>query len=169
MEVKQENKEMVGEVFNVGGITIKCKLHDPMCVPVQNGDFIDLRSAEDVIIKAPRLNVHNNKIEFHTGVISLGVSFELPKGYYAQLVPRSSTFGKFSITFPNSIGIIDNDYNGDNDIWKVIFKGEDDGVIKKGDRIAQFGIFKSHSNVKIDFVESLGNKDRGGIGSTGIS
>lgn len=161
------DKTFTFEGGNNEGLVIKCKLHEPLCMPEQHGDFIDLKSAEDVVISGPRLNVHNNKIEFQTGVISLGVSFELPKGYYAMLVPRSSTFKNFSITFPNSIGIIDNDYNGDNDIWKVIYKGEGDCVIKKGDRIAQFGIFKSHGGVGIEYVESLGNDDRGGIGSTG--
>lgn len=126
------------------------------------GDWIDLRAAEDV--------------EMYVGdykMISLGVSMELPEGYHAQLAPRSSTFKNFGIMMANSIGIIDNSYCGDNDIWRFpavcLKKGEEYPImIHKGDRIAQFRIVKNSEPVDFVPVETLGNADRGGIGSTGV-
>ena len=70
------------------------------------GDWIDLRAAERVEMKAGEYRV-----------ISLGVSMVLPGGFEAHVAPRSSTFAKWGILMVNGIGIIDNSYSGDNDIW----------------------------------------------------
>lgn len=152
--------------------TIRVKLHIQECMPQinTNGDWIDLRSAEDIEIKAPILNIHTNQLEFHTGMISLGVSMELPEGHEAIVAPRSSTFKNFGIIVPNSIGIIDNSYKGDNDIWRLPFIGMKAGSIKKGDRIAQFKIQTSQFNdntIVLHMVDYLGEESRGGFGSTG--
>ena len=151
---------------------IEIKLHDEACMPLisPNGDWIDLRSAEDIIIEAPRVNVNTNQIELHTGLISLGVSMRLPEGFEAILAPRSSTFKNYGIVFSNSIGILDNSYNGTSDIWRVPFIGLKPGVIKKGDRIAQFRVQKSQfMKRKIEFkvVDKLSEEDRGGFGTSG--
>lgn len=143
--------------------TIKVKYHEDYkgrkITPLkwmENGDFVDLRCAEDVELK---------KGQF--ALISLGVSIELPKGYYATVVPRSSTFKNFGIIMANSVGIIDESYNGDNDIWKFPAYALEDTTIKFDDRIAQFTIHKKE-HFYISEVEHLDNKDRGGIGSSGI-
>ena len=75
-------------------------------LPVSHGEWIDLRTAEDVELEP---------LEFR--IISLGVSMELPEGYYAQMVPRSSTCKTFGILMANSVGIIEHNYNGDEDVW----------------------------------------------------
>lgn len=126
-------------------------------LPETYGDFTDLATAEDVEMK---------KDEFR--VISLGVSMELPEGYYAELVPRSSTFKKWGIMSANSIGIIDNDYCGDDDIWGFPAIAMKDVSIPKGTRIAQFRLVKKHEPIEFEQVERLGNPNRGGIGSTGV-
>ena len=144
---------------------IKIKYHDGMeewpIEKFEKGDWIDLRAAEEV-------ELQNGEFK----LISLGVSMELPAGYHAQLVPRSSTYKNFHIIMANSIGIIDNSYCGDEDIWRfpaIAFgRGEFGTTIHKGDRIAQFRIVKNSETILFNQVESLGNANRGGIGSTGV-
>lgn len=120
-------------------------------------DWIDLRSAEDVELKAGEFKV-----------IGLGVAMHLPDGYEAIIAPRSSTYKNFGIISANSIGIIDESYCGDNDEWKFPAIALRDTTIKKNDRICQFRIIEHQPKVKFDVVDVLGNEDRGGIGSTGI-
>mgnify|MGYP000948808568 FL=1 len=120
-------------------------------------DWIDLRSAEDVELKAGEFKV-----------IGLGVVMHLPDGYEAIIAPRSSTYKNFGIISANSIGIIDESYCGDNDEWKFPAIALRDTKIKKNDRICQFRIIEHQPKVKFDIVDVLGNEDRGGIGSTGI-
>ena len=122
-------------------------------------DWIDLRCAEDVTMKAGEYKL-----------ISLGVSMELPEGYEAHVVPRSSTFKNFGVIQTNSMGVIDESYKGDNDIWHFPAFALRDTEIKRNDRICQFRIAKKMSldrTIVFEVVESLGNEDRGGIGSTG--
>lgn len=155
---------------------IDIKIHDEACKPYFNpdGDWIDLRAAEDVEIKAPVLNVHTNQIELHTGLISLGVSMRMPEGFEAILAPRSSTLKNFGIICANSIGVIDNSYNGTNDVWRFPFIGIRNATIKKGDRIAQFRVQRTQSSmfgegITLNVCEELNDKDRGGFGTSGKS
>lgn len=122
----------------------------------KKSDWLDLRSAETVFIK---------KGEYK--MIGLGVAMELPEGYEAIVAPRSSTFKNYHILLANSIGIIDNSYKGDNDEWKFLAYAVEDTVIQKNDRICQFRILKSQGDIDIEKVDTLGNEDRSGIGSTG--
>ena len=124
---------------------------------IKQGDLIDLRAAEDVEMKA-----------FDFKLISLGVAMQLPKGYKANVYPRSSTYKNFGIVLANSVGQIDESYCGDGDVWCFPAIAFRDTVIHKGDRIAQFEIVKKMPEVQFEVVEQLGNKDRGGIGSTGV-
>lgn len=126
-------------------------------LPEVHGDWIDLYTAEDVELK-----------QFEFRIISLGVSMELPKGYYAHVVPRSSTFKNFGVLMANSIGIIDNGYCGDNDIWGFPALAMRDTVIPKGTRLCQFRLFKSSETIEFAPVEFLEGPDRGGFGSTGV-
>ena len=120
------------------------------------GDWIDLRAAEDVTMRAGEYKL-----------IPLGVAMELPKGYEALVAPRSSTFGKYGVTLANSIGIIDESYKGDNDEWHFLAYAMIDTKIRKNERICQFRIIQHQPLIHLEEVETLGNADRGGIGSTG--
>ena len=71
-------------------------------------DWIDLRSAEHVVLK---------KGEFK--LIKLGVSMQLPAGYEAVIVPRSSTYKNFGIIQTNHMGVVDESYCGDDDVWMM--------------------------------------------------
>lgn len=120
------------------------------------GDWIDLRAAEEVIMRPGEFQM-----------IPLGIAMELPKGYEALVAPRSSTFKKYGIILANSLGIIDESYKGDNDEWNFLAYAVRETVIRKGERICQFRIIKHQPKIKIIEVKRLGNADRGGIGSTG--
>ena len=67
---------------------------------------------------------------------------ELPEGYEDHIAPRSSTFKKWGIIQTNGIGIIDNSYSGDNDIWKMPVLATKDITINVNDRICQFRIMQ---------------------------
>ena len=119
-------------------------------------DWIDLRAAERVELK-------NGEYK----LIKLGVGMELPKGYEALVVPRSSTFKNFGILQTNSMGVIDESYCGDNDEWKFPALAMRDTVIEVNDRICQFRIIKHQDAFIFEEVKELNEVDRGGFGSTG--
>ncbi len=119
-------------------------------------DWIDLRSAEHVCLK---------KGEFH--MINLGISLQLPKGYEAVLVPRSSTYQNFGIIQTNHMGVIDETYCGDDDVWRMPVLAVRDTEINVNDRICQFRIQRHQPQILFEEVPSLGNEARGGFGSTG--
>ena len=138
---------------------IRVKYFDPEIEKLQKiskGDWIDLRSAESVDLKAGEYRL-----------IRLGVGMILPDGYEAIVAPRSSTPSKFGVLLSNSIGVIDNSYSGDADEWRFPALAIRDTHIEKGDRICQFRIIKNMDTVEIVEVDRLNEISRGGIGSTG--
>jgi dUTP pyrophosphatase len=140
-------------------LEILVKYHDKELGKIEKlpvGDWIDLRAAE---------TVHMEAGEFR--IISLGVSMKLPDGYEAHLVPRSSTFKKWGILQTNSIGIIDNSYSGDGDVWGLPALAMRYTTIFKGDRICQFRIAPKMSEVQFKEVDFLSDENRGGFGSSG--
>ena len=141
-------------------LKIKIKYHNDIkpIVVEKAEDWIDLRCAEDIDLA---------KGEFK--IIPLGVSMELPKGYEAHIVPRSSTFKKWGILQANHMGVVDNSYNGDNDVWGFAAIALRDTHIYKNDRICQFRIMPIQEPVELEEVETLGNNDRGGFESTGTN
>lgn len=125
-------------------------------MPEKHGEWYDLATAEDVIMEP---------LEYR--LISLGVAMELPLGYYAMVAPRSSTAGKWGILQANGVGVIENDYNGDSDVWRFPAVAFRKTFIPSGTRICQFRLVKQERPVDFVVVEKLGNDDRGGFGSTG--
>lgn len=123
---------------------------------INKGDWVDLYCA-----KTTRL------IRGEYTLIPLGVSMELPKGYEAYVLPRSSTFQKYGILMTNGMGIIDNSYCGDDDEWKFPALAVRDTIITRGERIAQFRVVKNQPHIKFVSRETFGNINRGGFGSTG--
>ncbi|MFM8821444.1 MAG: dUTP diphosphatase, partial [Phenylobacterium sp.] len=96
-----------------------------------------------------------------------GLAFALPAGFEAQVRPRSGLALKAGVTVANAPGTIDQDYRGELKVL-LINLGEEDFVIRRGDRIAQLVIAPV---VQADWreVESLDATVRGvgGFGSTG--
>ena len=144
------------------GETIKIKYVDKTMKKLDyidgaKSEWIDLRSAEDVVLKAGEFKL-----------INLGVCMKLPDGYEAHVVPRSSTFKKFGIIQTNHQSVIDNAYCGDDDVWFYPVLAMRDTHIYKGDRICQFRIMKTQPKIIFEEVEHLECKNRGGFGSTGV-
>lgn len=152
-------------------LKIKIKTFAGQVLPeiIDKGDYIDLRAAEDY-----------NLLVGQYKLLKLGVAMELPKGFEAHVIPRSSTFKNFGIILVNSEGLIDGSYRGDNDEWRFPAYCINDKPIHKGDRICQFRIQLSQkatfwqklkwlfsNGIKIVQVEHLNTINREGIGSTG--
>lgn len=138
---------------------ILIKYHEPNLDKINKidiGDWIDLRAAEDVYLE-----------QGERGIVSLGVSMKLPDGYEAHIVPRSSTYKKWGILQTNGVGIIDNSYSGNNDIWGMPVVATRDTQIKLNDRICQFRIIEKQPELSFVEVGHLEGEDRGGFGSTG--
>lgn len=119
------------------------------------GDWIDLRTLNDV-----------DFIEGEAKLLNLGVAMELPEGYEALVIPRSSLFKKTGLMMANSVGLIDGSYCGDNDYWHFPAYATSNTHIPAGTRIAQFRIIKHQPTLQLIEVEMLNNADRGGFGST---
>ena len=169
---------------------IKVKLFEGGKMPQvnDNGDLFDVFSREEVSLLAPQAGVLkqvNNKklrdVEFSNALIPLGFAMEIPKGFKANLYPRSSTYKKWGIIFGNHVGQVDSSFRGNNDELLVSAIALKATEIHAGDKIAQFEIVPSSKATiwqkmkwlfsnKIEFiqVESLMNADRGGFGTSGI-
>lgn len=119
-------------------------------------NWIDLRAAEEITLKTGEFKL-----------IPLGVAMELPKGYEAHIVPRSSTFKNYGIIQTNHQGVIDHSYCGDNDQWYMPVYATRDTQIHMNDRICQFRIMKIQPQIHFEEVCHLGGIDRGGFGNTG--
>jgi len=124
--------------------------------PIKKGDWIDLRAAEDVVMYAGE-----------SKLIPLGIAMQLPEGYEALMAPRSSTFKKYNIIMTNSIGVVDESYCGDADQWHFPAYALRYCKIQKNERICQFRIIEHQPEFSFVEVDSLGNENRGGFGSSG--
>ncbi|MDU2324069.1 MAG: deoxyuridine 5'-triphosphate nucleotidohydrolase [Clostridium perfringens] len=137
---------------------------------ITKGNWIDVYANKDVFVKCGEKKM-----------VPLGFALELPEGWEGHLAPRSSTFKTWGIIQTNSVGVVDDTYIGDNDQWHMpvyCLQGKDiesengeevKGTwIRKGDKIGQFRIMEVMPEIEFEEVESFGNKDRGGFGTTGI-
>lgn len=137
---------------------------------IKKGNWIDVYANKDVFVKVGE-----------RAMIPLGFALELPQGWEAHLAPRSSTFKTWGIIQTNSLGVVDDTYIGDNDQWHMpvyCLQGKNkevlDGVeqngtwVRQGDKIGQFRIMEVMPEIEFKEVESFGNADRGGFGSTGV-
>lgn len=135
---------------------------------VEGGDLVDLR--------ASRIFVNGEEKQFpcsyHFGdtvFVKLGFAMKMPKDKKANVYPRSGTFKNYGLLLTNSVGQIDNKYQGNDDEWCAMFWSTRDGNINYDDRILQFEVVdRVMENVVFDEVEQLGDVNRGGYSSTGV-
>ena len=132
---------------------------------IEKGNWIDVYAIKEIFVEV------NER-----AMVPLGFALELPKGWEGHLAPRSSTFKTWGIIQTNSVGVVDDTYIGDNDqlhmpVYCLQGKDEYEGKkgtwIRKGDKIGQFRIMEVMPSIEFEEVESFGNKERGGFGSTG--
>ena len=130
---------------------------------ISKGNWIDVYASKDIFVP---LN--------ERAMVPLGFALELPQGWEGHLAPRSSTFKTWGIIQTNSVGVVDDTYIGDNDQWHMpvycLQTKHDNGTwIRTGDIIGQFRIMEVMPEIQFDEVESFGNCDRGGFGTTGTN
>lgn len=129
---------------------------------ITKGNWIDVYAYQDTFVP-----------EGERAMINLGFALELPKGWEGHLAPRSSTFKTWGVIQTNSVGVVDDTYIGDNDIWHMpvycLQAKHDNGTwIRTGDKIGQFRIMEVMPEIEFEEIESFGNQDRGGFGTTGV-
>lgn len=139
ISIKFKNKEVYEEFNNISV-----------------GDWVDLRVNDTITIK-------NGEFK----IIDLGVAMKLPDGYEAIISPRSSTFKKYGLIQTNSIGVVDNSYQGDEDWWGFPVLATRDITLLKGTRVCQFRVQKNQPKLVFKTVDTLNTDSRGGFGSTG--
>ncbi|KAF0121138.1 MAG: dUTP pyrophosphatase [bacterium] len=100
-------------------------------------------------------------------LIPTGVAIAIPKGFEAQIRPRSGIAFKNGISLVNSPGTIDADYRGEIGVLLINF-GSEPFAIKRGDRIAQMVINRVY-RASLDLTQELDTteRDSGGFGHTG--
>lgn len=100
-------------------------------------------------------------------VFKLGFALELPQGKELHLLPRSGTFRKYGLILTNSEGIGDDTYIGDGDEYMAMMFATRDGSVSIGDRLIQIKIEDAMPKYEFEEVETFGNENRGGYGTTG--
>lgn len=170
-------------------LKIKVKVLTEGCMPVinENGDWIDLKAAKEVEVRAAQAGVQyqeNNEkyrdVTIPVTYIPLGVAMQLPKGFEAIIDSRSSGPKKLGLFIPSGQGVVDNSYKGNSDQWHYVASPMGNTSIKKGDRICQFRIQLSQkatmwqkikwllsSGIKLVEVDDLSDDNRG-MNVTGI-
>lgn len=153
-------------------LKIKVKIFRDQTLPtmISKGDWIDIPYKE--------ATVYFNKGDFY--YLHLGIAVQLPDGFEALVVARSSTFKNYGVFNPGAVGIIDNSYCGNDDEWMFPAYALEETMIESGDRLCQFRIQLSQkatfwqkikwffsSGIELVEVNNLKGKNRGGLGSTG--
>lgn len=152
--------DAAADKYHSFSIVLPMKLEEGAQVPTYAHDTdaaADLYALEDTNLNA---HTYGNKIR-------TGVSIQLPEGWLAMILPRSSIGAKTPFRLSNSVGLIDSGYRGE---LGVLYDNtsNDDMYIKKGERIAQLLVMPSY-RFQTQVVETLEDTDRGtgGFGSTG--
>ena len=120
----------------------------------------DLMNVEEIVIEHDR--------QFF--LVRLGVIMSPPAGCHIEIVPRSSTYKRYGLVQPNSIGVIDQDYIGDDDelLWPAVVVGcsrTATTVIPAGTRLCQGIVRLTH--IYHPVLSDWTSESRGGHGSTG--
>ena len=118
---------------------------------------VDLCSRIDIEIKPKEI-----------AYIPMNVAVEIPKGYFIMLSTRSSTH-KMGLMSINGVGVMDQDYCGDNDEYHFAAYNFTDKIVKveKGTRLVQLVLIK-YEKFEVEEVARMKNSDRGGFGTTGV-
>ncbi|MBO5643323.1 MAG: dUTP diphosphatase [Kiritimatiellae bacterium] len=118
---------------------------------------MDVRSVDDLVIPP------GGRALVHTGLVA-----NLPLGTEIQVRPRSGLALKHGVTVLNTPGTVDSGYRGEIGVILANF-GDQDFVVSKGDKIAQF-VIATVTQAEVFCVSDVEETDRGdgGFGSTGV-
>lgn len=138
----------------------------------EKGDLVDLRvsrvfryvNGEQIEVPFP-CNYKANEVLF----FKLGFAMKMPEDKKANVYPRSGMFKNYGFILTNSVGQIDNSYQGNDDEWCAMVWCTRDGSINYDERVFQFEVVdRVMQNVQFLEVEELGAENRGGYSSTGV-
>ncbi len=138
-------------------VRIKKNHNFPLEYKTQGACAFDLCASEDVTFAPGEWKL-----------VETGTVVETPEGYMLMIAPRSSTFKNYGLMQVNSVGIIDQDYSGDNDTIKFAYINmrNESVTLQAGERIGQ-AMFVQIAKPEFEFVETMNNANRGGFGTTG--
>ena len=155
------------------------KIRENSALPIKNnGNWYDLQTSAMICMQQHNIDwkwcdvnkVTDGFVKVRPGdtlVCYLGIACDMGEGYEAHLLPRSSTYLKYGLLLGNSMGLIDSEYKGDTDEWKALFYCTDYAIVPVNARLVQMEIVKSSRDIDFKEVDTLGNDNRGGYGSTG--
>ncbi|MCP4656269.1 MAG: dUTP diphosphatase [bacterium] len=132
----------------------------PLPQPASAGSAgLDLRAA----VGEPRILAPGERM-----LVPTGIQLEIPRGWEAQVRPRSGLALRHGVTLLNGPGTIDSDYRGEVGVLLVNLGG-DAYTIRRGERIAQLVVARVES-VEWDEADRLSPSERGagGFGSSGV-
>lgn len=136
-----------------------------------NGNYYDCFVSKATVIRGDEVTEHSVGIVRYrpgdTVILHLGFSAEVGKGYVGLILPRSSTFKKYGLILTNSMGVVDDTYCGDEDEWKAMMWATRGGAFMIGDNALVQITLQKALPLDIEKVETLGNPNRGGYGTTG--
>ena len=132
------------------------------------GDLVDLRVS--------RVFKNGEEVSFpceykfgDTLFFKLGFAMKMPPEKKANVYPRSGMFKNYGFILTNSVGQIDNKFQGNDDEWCAMVWCTRDGKIEYDDRILQFEVVdRVMEDVQFIEVDKLGDENRGGYSSTGV-
>lgn len=135
---------------------------------IDGGDLIDLR------VSTVRRNARLEAFPCHYKkgdvlFFKLGFAMQMPSNKKANVYPRSGMFKNYGFILTNSVGQIDNKFQGNDDEWCAMMYCTRDGEIGYDERILQFEVVdRTMEDVIFTEVEQLGDVNRGGYSSTGV-
>lgn len=134
----------------------------------EGGDLVDLRVSRvfknDEEVSFPCHYEQGDVLFF-----KLGFAMKMPPNKKANVYPRSGMFKNYGFILTNSVGQIDNSYQGNDDEWCAMVWCTRAGVINYDERILQFEVVdRTMENVEFLEVTDLGYVNRGGYSSTGV-
>ena len=169
---KQLVDTVMNKMFNIFNAAVE-KYHSysielPMTVDTNAGAKVPTY-AHETDAAADLYAMENTVLQGHSlgNKIRTGVKIQLPEGWLAMILPRSSMGAKTPLRLSNSVGLIDSGYRGE---LGVLYDNISDApyTINAGDRIAQLLVMPSY-RFQAKVVDILADSDRGegGFGSSG--
>ena len=151
-------------------MTLQVRYIDKNITPMEKidgGDLVDIRVSR--VFKNGEETIFPCKYSFgDTLFFKLGFAMKMPPNKKSNVYPRSGMFKNYGFLLTNSVGQIDNRFQGNDDEWCAMVWCTRDGVINYDDRILQFEVVdRVMENVEFEIVEQLGDVNRGGYSSTG--
>ena len=135
---------------------------------IEGGDLVDLRASRIIVNGEEKTFPCEYKFG-DTVFVKLGFAMKMPPEKKANVYPRSGTFKNYGLLLTNSVGNIDNKYQGNEDQWCAMFWSTRSGIMNYDDRILQFEVVDRVMEKTIfELVEELGDVNRGGYNSTGV-